>query len=226
MNNKFLVGGIIVVVLIGLFVFVNNDKAEVMVDNNDQKTQETKEVVKTNVVNGHEEINHHLKEAQVTRESNSLTADFTSLGVMPLLGESGAVGYGVITDKGTDQVIVSTTHAGVLDSETQKDASDPVWHNHIVRLGEVALCGENPGVIDITFESPGDVTVKERGLVVAKVPASFSGTHSLTSQKISFAPGTDVKGVVQFNLEPKFNAENELQAVCVTHIEEIDFDVL
>lgn len=52
-----------------------------------------------------------------------------------------AFGYGLLTDQETDAIIVTTTHSGVLDSETQNgDASDPIWHNHYVRLGLVAQC--------------------------------------------------------------------------------------
>lgn len=84
----------------------------------------------------------------------------------------------------------------MLDSEKQKDASDAVWHNHVVKLGKVELCGENPGVIDITFESPGDVDMKKQGLVMVDVPASFTGKHSLTNEKIAFDLGMNIQKVV------------------------------
>ena len=53
---------------------------------------------------------------------------------IPLDGKSGAFGYGILTG---DSVIVSTTHAGVLDSEAQKGNKDsPIFHNHYVHLGK------------------------------------------------------------------------------------------
>ncbi|MEZ4104375.1 MAG: hypothetical protein R3B60_03755 [Candidatus Paceibacterota bacterium] len=222
MNNNVLIFGVIAVALIGVFLFIGSDEKEIAEKNIDTAMSEEMSDMESHEMG----IDHHLSEAKITKKSADFTADLKAMGLMPLNGENGAVGYGIITDKGTDQVIVATTHGGVLDSEMQKDASDPIWHNHIVRLGEVAMCGENPGVVDITFESPGDIEVKEQGVVMAEVPAMFSGTHSLSKEKISFAPGTDVQGVVQFSLEPKFSETNELQAVCVTNIEEVSFDLI
>lgn len=204
-KNVLLLGGVLVIVLIGLFIFISNNDAEVVVKSS---------------------VDHHLSGAKVSKGPNDFTANLNAMGLMPLRGESGAVGYGIITDKGTDQVVVTTTHGGVLDSELQKDASDPVWHNHIVKLGEVPMCGQNPGVIDITFESPGEVTVNERALRMAEVPATFDGTHSLTKKRITFAPGTDIQKVVEFILEPKFDQANVLQAVCVTNIKEVPFSLI
>ncbi len=171
-------------------------------------------------------IDHHLHEAEVAVSADTFLAQMNSLGMIPLDNEGGAVGYGVITDKGTDAVVVSTTHAGVLDSEMQKDASDPVWHNHVVKLGEVAFCGEDPGVIDITFESPGSVEVDNDKLVMVDVPASFVGTHSLDQSSLTFSHGTEVKSVVEFELSPKFSNKNELQAVCVTNIKEVPYNLI
>ena len=47
-------------------------------------------------------------------------------GHIPTNGDEDAFGYGVLTDEGLDAVVVSTTHAGVQDSEEQSNASDPV----------------------------------------------------------------------------------------------------
>lgn len=217
-KNILVIGGVGLSVLV--VVLLNGDKVEekvVPIENKIEEKTEVEQVTK---------IDHHLHDAEIDVHDNSLSSDLNSIGLMPLRGESGAVGYGLITDKGTDAIIVSTTHGGVLDSEKQKDASDPVWHNHMVKLGKVELCGENPGVIDITFESPGEVKMKKQGLVMADVPASFNGKHSLTNNKIAFDSGLDVQKVVQFHLEPKFNSANDLQAVCVTNIEEISFKMI
>lgn len=219
MNKTIIViGGIGLLILVVTLLNLNKTEEKVTpVENKVEEKAKVEPVVK---------IDHHLHHADIEKNGNLLSADLTSIGLMPLNGESGAVGYGLITDKGTDAVVVSTTHGGVLDSEKQKDASDAVWHNHMVKLGKVELCGENPGVIDITFESPGNVDMKKQGLVMADVPASFSGKHSLTNAKIAFDPGVNIQKVVQFSLEPKFSATNELQAVCVTNIEEVTFKAI
>lgn len=167
---------------------------------------------------------HEEESVHVQTNKNTLSYELTALGLVPKQGELGAYGYGIITSAGTDAILVSTTHAGVLDSIHQKDTSDPVWHNHFVKLGPVNLCGEDPGVIDITWESPGDITVDGKTLKVLDAPSEFTGTHSLTKSKIAFTSGTDVQKVVKFQLEPIFEDE-ELRAVCVTDIQEVDYEV-
>jgi hypothetical protein len=227
MNKNLIIFGVVMVVLVvGVFAF---NKTEPITENkvtNSDLSQNKEQEHEQEDGHGDGKIDHHLHDATVKVSDKDFTAEMNSLGLMPLAGESGAVGYGVLTDKGTDVVVVSTTHAGVYDSEVQKDASDPVWHNHIVKLGAVELCGENPGVIDISFESPGDITVKNDGLVMVNIPETFAGTHSLTGNNLSFAPGTDVQGVVQFHLAPIFKNGSELQAVCVTDIEKIPFELI
>lgn len=217
-KNIIVIGGVGLLVL--LIVLLSTNKP------NEEKISVKNEGGSKTKVEEAKKLDHHLHDAEISVKNNSLSATLNSIGLLPLKGESGAIGYGLITDKGTDAIIVSTTHGGVLDSEKQKDAADPVWHNHMVKLGEVAICGENPGVIDITFESPGEVKLKNQALIIADAPSIFTGKHSLTNKEISFAHGTNVEKVVQFNLEPKFNSSNELQAVCVTHIEEVPFKVI
>ena len=69
-------------------------------------------------------------------------------------GTNGAFGYGVKLNTEGLVFFVSTTHGRVYDSETQNIANpEPVWHNHVVRLGENSACGDNLAVIDITNES-------------------------------------------------------------------------
>lgn len=222
-KNLAILSAVILVLAAGVFAFNKSDQSETSVP-----APIESEAVHSDDGHAHEagEVDHHLHDAKVTIGNKEFTAQMNSLGLMPLQGESGAVGYGVITEKGTDAIVVSATHAGVLDSELQVNADDPVWHNHIVRLGEVELCGENPGVVDISFESPGDILVNTGGLVMVNIPETFEGTHSLTNDRMSFTPGTKVQGVVQFHLLPIFSAENDLQAVCVTDIKEIPFDLI
>jgi hypothetical protein len=155
----------------------------------------------------------------VDQEDEEIAAFLRTGGVVPKDGSGGAFGYGLLTEAGFDGVIVTTTHAGVRDSEAQDDASDPVFHNHYVELatGLSGLC-EGPEVADLTFESPGDVNVLRRLVVMNDLPFSFSGTSALTDEPLTITPGGNVEDVVSFTLEPKFDNEGNLDAVCVNDI--------
>jgi hypothetical protein len=147
--------------------------------------------------------------------------------LIPTDGSEGAFGYGILTDDG-DAILVSTTHAGVLDSEEQDYILDPTWHNHFVRLGDVEQCGEDQGVVDITWQSPGQVEINDNGARISDVPTDeFQGWHSITGEDLSMTLGEDVSNVVSFRLDPVFDEENGLQAVCVTDImaaEDVDLN--
>jgi hypothetical protein len=138
--------------------------------------------------------------------------------LIPTDGSEGAFGYGILTEDG-DAILVATTHAGVLDSEEQNYILDPTWHNHFVRLGEVAECGEDQGVVDITWQSPGEVRIDDNIASISGVPTDeFEGWDSITGEELSMTLGQDVSNVVSFKLDPVFDEEDGLQAVCVTHI--------
>jgi hypothetical protein len=138
--------------------------------------------------------------------------------LIPTDGSEGAFGYGILTEDG-DAILVATTHAGVLDSEEQNYILDPTWHNHFVRLGEVAECGEDQGVVDITWQSPGEVRIDDNIASISGVPTDeFEGWDSITGKELSMTLGQDVSNVVSFKLDPVFDEEDGLQAVCVTHI--------
>jgi hypothetical protein len=132
----------------------------------------------------------------------------------------------LLTDQGTNAVIVTTTHSGVLDSETQNgDATDPIWHNHFGRLGPVAQCdgirANSTGIVEITFEQPGDVEINDETAEITEIPTSFNGTNPLTSASMSSSPGNNVENAVSFNLIPVFDNSTttaSLQAVCVNDI--------
>jgi hypothetical protein len=66
-----------------------------------------------------------------------LEAFLKTHGLIPVNGEGGAFGYGILTSNsaGGLGITVATTHAGVLDSAEQVDINDPIWHNHVVILG-------------------------------------------------------------------------------------------
>jgi hypothetical protein len=167
-----------------------------------------------------------IQRAEVSA-NGELNARLITEGVIPTDGSEGAFGYGILTDDG-DAILVSTTHAGVLDSEEQDYILDPTWHNHFVRLGDdVAECGEDQGVVDITWQSPGQVEINDNGARISDVPTDeFQGWHSITGEDLSMTLG-DVSNVVSFRLDPVFDEENGLQAVCVTDItpaEDVDLN--
>src|SRR5215204_5999120 len=148
--------------------------------------------------------------------------------LIPTDGSEGAFGYGILTEDG-DAILVATTHAGVLDSEEQRFIEDPIWHNHFVKLGDdVEQCGEDQGVVDITWQSPGEVRIDDNIASISGVPTDeFEGWDSITGEELSMTLGQDVSNVVSFKLDPVFDEEDGLQAVCVTHIKPAEnIDVL
>ena len=167
-----------------------------------------------------------IERARVTVDDDELSARLTTEGEIPTDGSEGAFGYGILTEDG-DAILVATTHAGVLDSEEQNYILDPAWHNHFVTLDEgVAECGENPGVVDITWQSPGEVRINDNRARISDVPTDeFEGWHSITGEDLSMTLGEDVSNVVSFKLDPVFDEEDGLQAVCVTDIRSSEEEV-
>jgi len=156
-----------------------------------------------------------IERARVTVDDDELRARLITSEAVPT---SGAGGVGILTKDG-DAILVATTHAGVLDSEDQNFILDPVWHNHLVRLGDVEQCGDDPGVIDITWQSPGQVRISDNRIRINDVPTDeFEGWHSITGEKLSMTLGEDVSSVVSFRLVPHFDEQNGLEAICVTDI--------
>ena len=158
-----------------------------------------------------------IERANVSIEDNDLTAELMVEGLLiPTDGSQGAFGYGILTEDG-DAIVVVTTHAGVLDSEEQSSAEDPTWHTHLVRLGDVAECGEDQGVIDITWQSPGEVEINDNIASVSGVGTDeFEGRDSITDGQLSMTLGEAVSDVISFKLDPVFDEEAGLLAVCVT----------
>jgi hypothetical protein len=159
-----------------------------------------------------------IEQAEVS-SNGELEARLITEGMIPTDGSEGAFGYGILTEDG-DAILVATTHAGVLDSEEQNYILDPTWHNHFVRLGDdVAECGEDQGVVDITWQSPGEVEINDNTARISGVPTDeFEGWDSITGEELSMTLGQDVSNVVSFKLDPVFDEEDGLQAVCVTDI--------
>jgi hypothetical protein len=140
---------------------------------------------------------------------------------IPTDGSAGAFGYGVVLSDG--KAIVTTTHAGVLDSELQLNIRDPVWHNHFVQLANNTACVSDTAVGDLSFESPGEVIVQDNIALLKKLPASAIG--QFTNSTIT--PGSDIQIVASFKLQPLLDLTllpegNPLVAVCVEDIQSVD----
>jgi len=167
--------------------------------------------------------NFTLLDANIKKTNNSLNANMTSLNEIALDGSKGAMGIAIISIKGFESIVVSTTHGGVLDSERQLNASDPSWHNHFVKLAvnnsTNSKCGSNPQVEELTFQSPGNVSIDSMHLQISEVPQTFNATHSLNNNSLTFEQGNSIDKVVTFKLQPHFDAQNAIEAVCVTDIQ-------
>ncbi|MGD9672569.1 MAG: hypothetical protein AB7U98_03700 [Candidatus Nitrosocosmicus sp.] len=165
-----------------------------------------------------------IDKAVVGKTAKNVQAILQAHGHIPKDGSGGAFGYGVLTTQGLNAIMVSTTHAGVLDSEDQRNANDPRWHNHYVSLAvdPTGPCESDPAVTSITFQSPGEVVVNKNKAVMSNLPAKFTGTNALTGNPLTLNPGTNVQNVVSFVLEPIFDDEDELEAVCVKDIRPAD----
>lgn len=139
-------------------------------------------------------------------------------GTIPTDNSGGAFGYG-ITASDANSILVITTHAGVLDSQDQRFILDPVFHTHLVTLdGSNPLCGSNPAVDNISWESPGNVKINNHRVLLTRMPTdALDLTHSITGEDLALQFGQEINGVVTFKLAPIFTADG-LQAVCVTDI--------
>ncbi|AIF85272.1 hypothetical protein NTE_03243 [Candidatus Nitrososphaera evergladensis SR1] len=159
-----------------------------------------------------------LENAKVQVDESTVDARLETSGIIPQDGQS-AYGYGILTGAGNEGIIVSTTHAGVLDSELQRDASDPVWHNHFVKLDKnvSGRCGDNLEVVDITMESPGEIQVRESRVVLDDIPFLLEGTSAMTKDPLTLAPGASPQQIVSFAMDLKFDG-GTLKAVCITNI--------
>jgi hypothetical protein len=161
----------------------------------------------------------------LTNDDDDFTIELTVEGLLiPTNGTEETFGYGVLMDEG-DTILVTHTHPGILDSEAQSFIEDPVWHNHFVKLGDVEQCEEDQGIIDITWQSPGVVTIDDNAARISDVPTDeFEGWDSITGEPLSMMLGEDVANVISFKLDPVFG-ENGLETVCVTDIRSAEEEV-
>ena len=169
-----------------------------------------------------------IERADILDDDDERTISLIVEGLLiPTNGTEGAFGYGILTDEG-NAILVAHTHRGVLDSEDQRYIEDPIWHNHFLKLGDVEQCGKHQGVIDITWQSPGVVTIDDNTATISQIPTDeFEGEDSITGEPVSMVLGEDVDDVISFRLDPVFGEEG-LEAVCVTDIrsaeEEVNID--
>jgi hypothetical protein len=161
-----------------------------------------------------------IERANISIEADDdLTAELDVEGLLiPTDGSEGAFGYGILTDDG-DAILVAHTHAGVLDSQEQRFIEDPTWHTHLVRLGDVEQCGEDQGVVDITWQSPSEIEINDNIARISGVPTTdeFEGRDSITGEQTSMTLGEAVSEVISFKLDPVFDGDG-LEAVCVTDV--------
>ncbi|MFL6490514.1 MAG: hypothetical protein ACJ70M_03330 [Nitrososphaera sp.] len=166
-----------------------------------------------------------IERADILDDDDERTISLIVEGLLiPTNGTEGAFGYGILTDEG-DAILVAHTHRGVLDSEDQRFIEDPIWHNHFLKLGDVEQCGEHQGVIDITWQSPGEVTIDDNTATISQIPTDeFEGEDSITGEPVSMVLAEDVDDVISFRLDPVFG-DDGLEAVCVTDIRSAEEEV-
>ena len=146
-----------------------------------------------------------------------------NVAVNPIPTGPGAYGTGALTD-GT--LIVTTTHGGILDSETQGgDATNPIPHNHYVNLEPTVNDPDFQGdcndldaaarVESLSFESPGIAMWPENMYKIWEVPkASPPGLYhdALTGDPQNFVLGNMAPGYQTVSFALGLGAPGE---VCV-----------
>ncbi len=86
-------------------------------------------------------------------------------------------------------------------------------------------CGDHQGVVDITWQSPGEVRIDDNVARISGVPTDeFEGWDSMTGESLSMTLGQDASDVVSFKLNPVFG-EDGLEAVCVTDVRSVEEEV-
>jgi hypothetical protein len=156
-----------------------------------------------------------IKQDPIT-ETNSITDIIYKLGgFLPEYETVDPFGYGVVTQVTNEtgdpelNVIATTSHAGLLDADVQESAEDPILHNHYAVLGNNPVCEGNPSIEALTEEEIGQVFVDGKTIIVKDLPPSST----------EITPGTNIQFVASFLLEPVFDEQGELTAVCVNPVE-------
>lgn len=126
-------------------------------------------------------------------------------------------GYGVITEElFFDTILVTTTHAGFLESTEQQSPDDAKWHNHYLALADDGVENECIGleVADISYDTPGDVKIHGENIVFDGV-RTLDSVNPLTGVDNTFHAGETIVGIVSFELEPVFDDDGKLTNICV-----------
>src|SRR5215203_70374 len=88
-------------------------------------------------------------------------------------------------------------------------------------FGYVEQCEEDKGIVDITWQSPGEVNIDDETATIRGVPTDeIEGWDSITGENISMALGEGVNEAISFKLEPVYGGGDDdgLEAICVTDI--------
>lgn len=151
-------------------------------------------------------------------ETNFITDIIYKLGgFLPEEDHVAPFGYGVVTQVTNEtgdpelNVIATTSHAGLLDADVQESPEDPILHNHYAVLGNNPVCEGNPSIEALTEEEIGQVFVEGKTIIVKDLPPS--------STDVEITPGTNIQFVASFLLDPVFDEQEELTAVCVNPVE-------
>ena len=93
---------------------------------------------------------------------------------IPTDGSAGAFGYGAFTTDG--KVVAVTTHGGVgPDSESQEDASDAVFHSHLVTPTTDTDCDSGLAVDSASFEEIADFEVDDNEVEIEDFDEELNG---------------------------------------------------
>jgi hypothetical protein len=138
----------------------------------------------------------HIVDGTVFENPNEVSA---KINVCDPVTATGFKGTGILTE---NSLAVTTTHGGVLDSEKQLNAADPIEHNHYVDLDEASqncldtAVGNELAVFQvaqISWESPGVAMWTENMYKIWEVPKEFDGHLAIPNVGIG-DPNTFILG--------------------------------
>jgi len=138
---------------------------------------------------------------KIAKGTHTLDVKIDTTGKIPKDGSVGLFGYGVLTD-GLNNVLALTSHGGAFDHTHQDDASDPVFHAHILDLAA-------PGTIGDTCVGLGDAVVDFASSIssVNNIDAQYkvkvNGKHiDVKKVPVSDLGDAGVEAIVAFNIVP------------------------
>jgi len=127
---------------------------------------------------------------QMDKDGNFKGIVFRTLGVVPTDGSIFG-GYAIPT---SGDFIAITSHTGTLDSVSQVDANDPIWHSHLVKASKNISC-ESVAIDALSLEEPSYM-VKIRGaniLVKAIANGTSTYTDAISEDKLEFTVGNPIE---------------------------------